>query len=100
MRSCSFRELDQPDSAYNRAAAATRQGDPFCCRTEWQFSYHEVRHPRLPLHLWQGGDSVIAFAEHPHFAPGPQLQPRSKFPPVTPWFGAASMRIWSGFANG
>jgi CelD/BcsL family acetyltransferase involved in cellulose biosynthesis len=74
-RPCTFAELDQPDSVLNRAAARTVLADPFCARTEWQLSFHEAFAPRRPLHLREGGGSVVAFAEvrHPHI--GRLLEP-------------------------
>lgn len=74
-RPCSFAELDRPDSVLNRAAAQTVQADPFCCRTEWQFSFHEAFHPQQPLHFREGGGSVVAFAKARHPRIGPLLQP-------------------------
>jgi CelD/BcsL family acetyltransferase involved in cellulose biosynthesis len=60
---CTLESLDHPDSAWNRAAAATEQGDPFCCRTEWHVSFHEAYYPKRRLHLCADGDNVLAFAE-------------------------------------
>lgn len=33
---------DYPDSSWNRAVKILEHGDPFCCRTEWALSFHEV----------------------------------------------------------
>lgn len=75
LRACSFAELDRPDSPWNRAAEQTAQGDPFCCRTEWGLSFHEAFHPDRPLHLREGGGSVVLFAEHTYAGVGPVLEP-------------------------
>jgi CelD/BcsL family acetyltransferase involved in cellulose biosynthesis len=72
---CSFAALDRPGSALNLAAARTLQGDPFCCRTEWQFSYHEAFGPQRPLLLRTAGDGVVAFAQRDHARLGPLLEP-------------------------
>ncbi len=55
--------LDHPGSALNRAAAAVRQADPFSCRTEWGFSFHEVMAPKRELVLFGWRDSMLALAE-------------------------------------
>ena len=55
--------FDHAASVWNRAAAADAQGDPFCCRTEWQLSFHETFSPRRVLRLLEAGGSVAAFAE-------------------------------------
>jgi hypothetical protein len=75
MRPGSLAEFDAPDSVWNRAAAQSAQGDPFCCRTEWCLSFHEAFHPRRPLHLRTDGSSVVAFAERLHLDVGPVLEP-------------------------
>lgn len=72
---CTFAELDHADSALNRAAARARHADPFCCRTEWQLSYHEAFAPRRPLLLRAAGESVVAFARRDHARLGPLLEP-------------------------
>jgi hypothetical protein len=58
-----IRALDQPESAWNEAAAATRQADPFCCRTEWQLSFAQSRHPDRKLLVRHHDGSLIAFSE-------------------------------------
>jgi CelD/BcsL family acetyltransferase involved in cellulose biosynthesis len=71
---CTLGSLDHPTSAWNRAAAATEQGDPFCCRTEWHISFHEAYGPRRPMHLCAHGDNVLAFAEQRYADLGIVLQ--------------------------
>jgi hypothetical protein len=66
---------EREDAAWNRAAAATEQGDPFCCRTEWQLSFNTAFHPGRPLRFGQGDDSVVAFAESRHPMLGLVLEP-------------------------
>ncbi|MFO1077486.1 MAG: GNAT family N-acetyltransferase [Planctomycetota bacterium] len=68
-------DLDRPDSAWNRIAARGDHGDPFCCRTEWQFSFHEAFEPRRRLHFRSRGDSVIGFAERRDARFGRLLEP-------------------------
>ena len=68
-------ELDQPDSIWNRAAAQTAQGDPFCCRTEWQLSLQESYFPKRKLHLRASGSSLLALAERDHPELGHTLEP-------------------------
>ena len=75
MRRCSFAELDHEGSAWNLAAQASEQADPFCCRTEWHFSFHEAFHPERPLHLRTRGDSLVAFAERVDAEFGALLEP-------------------------
>jgi len=36
---------ERPDSNWNRAAFDPGHVDPFCCRTEWQLSFHEGMEP-------------------------------------------------------
>jgi len=55
--------FDHHDSIWNRAVRAEDHGDPFCCRTEWQLSFHETFAPSRQLHLHATDSSVIAFAE-------------------------------------
>lgn len=57
-----LKALDHPDSAWNRAAAATEQGDPFCCRTEWHISYHEAYGEGRQVLVWAERDNIVAFA--------------------------------------
>ena len=58
-------EMDHAGSALNRAAAQTLQADPFSCRTEWGFSYHELQGNRRRLHLVEGEHGFVALAEVP-----------------------------------
>jgi len=62
----SFNELDRPDSLLNRLAGGTEQADPFCCRTEWQFSFHEAFSPDRSLFFRGSDTSLIAFAGYQH----------------------------------
>lgn len=57
-------DLDFKDSLLNQLAYKTEQADPFCCRTEWQFSYHEAFRPFRRLYIRANNDSLIAFAGH------------------------------------
>ena len=57
-------ELDHPGSSWNQAAMQTPQADPFCCRTEWQLSFHEAMAPARELFLREVPGSLIAFAVH------------------------------------
>ncbi len=68
-------ELDRPDSIWNRAAQRSAQGDPFCCRTEWQLSLQESYFPKRTLHLRESGSSLLALAERDHPDLGPTLEP-------------------------
>lgn len=68
-------ELDQPDSFWNQAAAAFEQGDPFCCRTEWQLSLQETYFPRRRLVLRRNATSLLALAERRYPDLGPILEP-------------------------
>jgi CelD/BcsL family acetyltransferase involved in cellulose biosynthesis len=74
-RPCTFAELDRPDSLLNMAAASSPQADPFCCRSEWQLSFHEAFAPRRPLLLRAAGASVVAFALRRHPRLGALLEP-------------------------
>lgn len=58
--------IDHPDSNWNRAVSQTAQADPFCCRTEWQLSFHEAMQPGRKLVVRETPGSVIAFAENRH----------------------------------
>jgi Acetyltransferase (GNAT) domain len=60
--------LDHANSLLNQIAGNTEQVDPFCCRTEWQFSFHEAFSPHRKLYFRNSHDSIIAFAgfEHPN----------------------------------
>lgn len=64
--------LDRGDSVWNRAAAEQSPADAFCCRTEWQLSYHETSGIGRPLVIESDDDSVVAFAER-RFAGYPPL---------------------------
>lgn len=68
-------EFDAPDSVWNRAAAKAAHGDPFCCRTEWQLSFHDTFAPRRELHLRRYRGSIAAFAERLDERLGPLLEP-------------------------
>lgn len=68
-------ELDQPDSFWNQAASASEQGDPFCCRTEWQLSLQETYFPRRRLVLRRNATSLLALAERRYPDLGPILEP-------------------------
>jgi CelD/BcsL family acetyltransferase involved in cellulose biosynthesis len=74
-RPCRVVELDRPDSVWNRAAAATPQADPACCRSEWQLSFHEAMKPQRALVVREAGGSVAAFALARHPRIGPLLEP-------------------------
>jgi hypothetical protein len=60
--------LDRANSLLNQLAGNTEQADPFCCRTEWQFSFHEAFGPHRQLYFRNVHNSMIAFAgfEQPH----------------------------------
>lgn len=67
--------LDRPDSLWNRAAQASPQGDPFCCRTEWQLSLQEAFFPSRRLVIRHSQDALLALAERRHPDLGPTLEP-------------------------
>ncbi len=75
MRNGTFAEEDHADSAWNRAAAATVHGDPFCCRTEWALSFHEVFLPQRPVHVVESCGSVVALCERTYQDLGRVLEP-------------------------
>jgi len=54
---------DYPDSNWNLAASQSPQVDPFCCRTEWQLSFHEAMGPDRQLLVREAPGSLVAFAE-------------------------------------
>jgi len=56
---------DHPDSTWNKAAMSTDQADPFCCRTEWQLSYHEAMQPDRELFVREVPGSLVAFCAYP-----------------------------------
>lgn len=90
--------FDAPDSAWNRAAAAVEQGDPFCCRTEWQLSYDEAFDPGRRLHLLEGDDSVVAFAERGETDPVPLLVPvESSWLFANPLLGPRALDLLESF---
>lgn len=68
-------ELDHADSTWNRAARRTVQGDPFCCRTEWQLSIQQAFFPKRRLHLRESASGLLALAERRHPGLGPTLEP-------------------------
>lgn len=68
-------EEDHPDSAWNRAAERSPQGDPFCCRTEWQLSLQETFLRRRRLHLRASDSSFLALAERHYPDLGTTLEP-------------------------
>jgi len=72
---CSAPDFDQPDSSWNREAERSGQGDPFCCRTEWQLSIQEAFFPRRRLHLRESASGVLALAERKYPGLGPTLEP-------------------------
>ncbi|MBF0559595.1 MAG: GNAT family N-acetyltransferase [Nitrospirae bacterium] len=59
----------------NRIAGSTEQADPFCCRTEWQFSFHEAFSPHRELYFRNSDTSIIAFAGYEHPNIGTILEP-------------------------
>lgn len=71
----SLADFDQPDSSWNRAAERSSQGDPFCCRTEWQLSIQEAFFPRRRLHLRESASAVLALAERKYPGLGATLEP-------------------------
>ena len=73
----SFAHHDRADSAWNRAVDVGAQGDAFCCRTEWQLSFHET-FPLMAertLHVRTAGGSAVAFAERADSQWGCMLEP-------------------------
>lgn len=71
----SLSEFDHPDSRWNRAVDITAHADPFCCRTEWQLSFHECFAPERQLLIASSDDSIITFARHAETAHGPLIEP-------------------------
>jgi hypothetical protein len=61
---------DHPESNWNIAAMQTPQVDPYCCRTEWQLSYHEAMGAGRKLIMREEPGSVVALAEHKSENPG------------------------------
>lgn len=68
-------EFDHPDSAWNRAINTAAHADPFCCRTEWQLSFHETFAPGRQLCVAHDDNSVIALARHAKTTTGPLFEP-------------------------
>ena len=68
-------EFDRLDSPWNRAAERSSQGDPFCCRTEWQLSIQEAFFPSRQLHLRESSSGLLALAERSYPGLGPTLEP-------------------------
>ncbi len=68
-------EIDCPDSTWNRLAARTLQGDPFCCRSEWPLSIQQAFFPKRRLHLRESASGFLALAERPYPGLGPTLEP-------------------------
>ncbi len=67
--------LDHANSFLNQIAGNTEQADPFCCRTEWQFSFHEAFNPHQELYFRNSHNSIIAFAGYEHPDIGYILEP-------------------------
>ena len=89
---------DHADSPWNRAAAATAQYDPFCCRTEWALSFHESFARHRALHLRAEGGSVLAFAERRERRLGPVLEPvESHWLCGCPLLGADAVELLDAF---
>ncbi|MCY2955469.1 MAG: GNAT family N-acetyltransferase [Planctomycetota bacterium] len=53
---------DYPDSSWNRAVKIHEHGDPFCCRTEWALSFHEVFSPLRAVHIFESHGSFLLLA--------------------------------------
>jgi hypothetical protein len=74
-----YANLDRPDSPWNVAAATRAEADPFCCRSEWQLSFHEAFtppfHPPRTLRLRSCDGAVMALAERDDPRIGPLLEP-------------------------
>lgn len=68
-------EIDRPDSSWNRAAARSLQGDPFCCRSEWPLSIQQTWFPKRRLHLRESASSFLALAERHYTGLGATLEP-------------------------
>ncbi|MCR9246276.1 MAG: GNAT family N-acetyltransferase [bacterium] len=64
--------LDAHRGLWNRAAAASTGADAFCCRSEWQVSFHATFAQERRVHLRTTPDSVLAFAER-HLPGYPRL---------------------------
>jgi len=67
--------LDHANSLLNQIAGNTEQADPFCCRTEWQFSFHEAFSPHRELYFRNSHSSMVAFAGYEHPNIGYMLEP-------------------------
>jgi hypothetical protein len=70
-----FGTWDHPASNWNQAAMQSGQADPFCCRTEWQLSFHEVMAPHRELVVREVPGSVVALARLNNPQSGPVLVP-------------------------
>lgn len=77
MESAGPDDLDRADSVWNRAAAADAddEGDPLCCRSEWQISFHENLAPDQTVVVRTSDDSIAAFAVHRQSGLGIVLTP-------------------------
>jgi len=71
----SLLEFDHPESAWNRAVDNLAHGDPFCCRTEWQLSFHEAFAPHRETYVAAQNGSVISFALHKQANANPLIEP-------------------------
>jgi hypothetical protein len=71
----SWQEWDSPESNWNQAAMLTPQVDPFCCRTEWQLSYHEAMAPHRKLLVREVPGSVVALADQQPWDSGRMFGP-------------------------
>jgi hypothetical protein len=71
----SLLEFDYPDSAWNLAVEPFVHGDPFCCRTEWQLSFHEAFAPDRKTYTREHNGSLISFAAHTKKGQSPQFEP-------------------------
>ena len=71
----SIKSQDHPDSNWNQSVSGISQADPFCCRTEWQLSFHEAMEPNRRLIYRETPGSAVVFAEQSGSYPGPLLVP-------------------------
>jgi hypothetical protein len=62
VNSARWQEWDFPESNWNQAAMQSSQIDPFCCRTEWQLSFHEAMAPGRKIIVREVPGSLVAFA--------------------------------------
>ena len=70
-----WQQWDTPNSNWNQAAALTPQVDPYCCRTEWQLSYHEAMAPQRKLLVREVPGSVVALADQQPWDSGRMFGP-------------------------